>query len=353
MGSRSFPERSDVCRDRSKADAMAWLASNGRIQRLMSDLLSDIVRSIKLEGSNYYRAELYGRFGLSMPHRPTQVRFHFVMDGELLIAVPGEDRPCRLRRGDVFLVTRGAPHILVDDAERTTVPLEEAKRRSGFMPGEPFKWGDGDRRATLVCGEFASASELFHPVFRSLPSLLLAPLEGDEAQSTLADVLRLIDQEMDLAAPGWVAVSNRMSEIVMIQVLRAWLHRQPDALGALRAMRDPRIKLALDGVHQYPEKSWTVQTMAEKASMSRTAFATAFHELMGVPPMQYLASWRMEVARSLLHNEALGLAEIGERVGYRTQASFTKAFREIVGSTPGTYRAAASALAVGGLPEVD
>ena len=138
--------------------------------------------------------------------------------------------------------------------------------------------------------------------------------------------------------PTWIAIANRLSEVVMIQVLRAWIKRQPQAVGALQALHDARISKALEAIHNRPEEPWTVQSLAVTAGMSRTSFSTLFSELMGTTPMQYLTSWRMEVARSLLHAQFLTLSEVAERVGYGSQASFTKVFREAVGMTPGAYR---------------
>lgn len=304
----------------------------------MDDILSDVIRALQLRGSSYYRAELYGDFALSVPRRPQHVRFHLALDGEMRVAAPSGGGEAIVRRGDVFLVTMGAPHTLMHRQDGVLVGMEEAKRTIGFRPGDPFRWGKGPHRATLVCGEFSGATELFHPVFGALPTLVHAPIEDEAEFTSLAEMLALVDRETKHRAPGWMAIANRLSEIVMIQVLRAWVGQHPDALGVLHALRDPRIKQALDLMHQRPEVVWTVLDLASAANMSRTSFSTLFCELMGSPPMKYLASWRMEVARSLLHNEGPTLAEIAEQVGYSSQASFTKVFRERVGLTPGAYR---------------
>lgn len=310
----------------------------------MADLLSDVVRSMKLQGSSYYRAELSGAFGLTVGRRPQHVRFHLVLNGAMLVSVPSAPTPTRVKTGDVFLVTMGAPHCLMDAEGRSTVPLEEAKEKVGFQRGKTFRWGDGALGATLLCGEFSSEIELFHPVFRSLPTLVHASVDEEAEFSTLSDVLSLVDRESSRGAPGWIAIANRLSEVVMIQVLRAWITRQPQAVGALQAMHDPRINRALEAIHNRPEEPWTVQSLAATAGMSRTSFSTVFTELMGATPLQYMTSWRMEVARSLLHAQSVTLGEVAERVGYKSQASFTKVFREAVGMTPGAYRDAVATL---------
>ena len=299
---------------------------------------------MKLQGSSYYRAELHGAFGLAVGRRPRHVRFHLVLHGQMLVCVPSVASPTLVRAGDVFLVTMGAPHALTDQQDRPTVPLEEAKARTGFRRGDTLRWGTGPLGATLLCGEFSTAIELFHPVFRSLPTLVHTSVDEEAEFSTLSEVLSLVDRESSRGAPGWMAVANRLSEIVMIQVLRTWIAHQPNAIGALQALKDPRINKALEAIHQRPQAPWTVQTLAETAGMSRTSFSTMFADLMGTTPVQYLTSWRMEVARSLLHSQSVTLSEVAEQVGYRSQASFTKVFREAVGMTPGAYRDAVAKL---------
>jgi AraC-like DNA-binding protein len=309
----------------------------------MEDLLSEVVRSMKLQSSSYYRAELSGAYGLAVEQRPQHVRFHLALRGQMLVTVPSVP-PTTVREGDVFLVTMGAPHSLMDRPGRPTVPLEEVKRRVGFRRGDILRWGEGPLGVVLLCGDFSTAIELFHPVFGSLPTLVHTPVAHDDELGILSDVLSLVDRETSRGAPGWMAIANRLSEIVMVQVLRAWVARQPEATGALQAMRDPRIKRALAAIHEQPETPWTVKSLAAVAGMSRTSFSTSFSELMGTTPMQYLTSWRMEVARSLLHSGAATLAEVAERVGYGSQASFTKVFRDAVGMTPGAYRETVSNL---------
>lgn len=314
----------------------------------MDDLLSDVIGALKLRASSYYRAELNGAFALRVPHRPRLVRFHLALRGELQVATASSSERVTVRAGEVFLVTMGAPHTLMDRPGRTPVDLEEAKREVGFRPGDRLRWGEGPHRATLVCGEFYGVTELFHPVFGSLPTLVHAPLEDDDELASLAEILDLVDRETRNARLGWLAVADRLSEIVMIRVLRSWLHRHPTALEPLGVLRNPSLKKALKAIHSRPEAHWTVQSLAEAAGMSRTSFATEFSERMGTSPMQYLTSWRMEIARSLLHSGDLTLTEVAEQVGYASQASFTKAFREVVGMPPGAYRTAVARLASAG-----
>ena len=310
----------------------------------VEDLLSDVIGALKLRASSYYRAELNGAFALRVPHRPRLVRFHLVLRGEIQVATASSSDRVTVRAGDVFLVTMGAPHTLMDEPGRTPVDLEDAKREVGFRPGDQLYWGEGPHKATLMCGEFSGVTELFHPVFGSLPTLVHTPIEDEDELITLAEILDLVDREARNARLGWLAVANRLSEIVMIRVLRSWVHRHPTALKPLSVLRHVRLKKALKVIHDRPEEYWTVQSLAEVAGMSRTSFATEFSERMGTSPMQYLTSWRMEVARSLLHSGDLTLTEVAEQVGYGSQASFTKAFREIVGMPPGAYRGAVAAL---------
>jgi len=170
---------------------------------------------------------------------------------------------------------------------------------------------------------------------------------AQDASSTVASTLTLIDRETQGMRPGALTVLDRLSEVVLIQVLRAWLDEHDDARGAMMALRDPRIGKSLAQIHAMPEAAWTVAELARVAAMSRTSFSERFKDLMGIPPMQYLTQWRMGMARTLLLREELTLPEVAQRVGYASQASFSQAFRDAVGLPPGQYRERALLLAQG------
>lgn len=305
----------------------------------MKDLLSDLLRTVRVEGSTYYRAELRGAFGIGLGPSQSQARFHLALSGAGYLALPDQSRGTHFGAGDVVLVMRGAPHVLCDRPGRPVIDLDDVKKRASFQPGQVLRHGQGRAALTVVCGEVSFAGDRIHPVLDALPGLLHARRAPENDPGEMQGLLALIDRETSAAQPGWMAIVDRLSAAVFIQVLRAWLGRQPDTLSVFAAMRDPLIGRAVGALHRDLARAWTLADLARVARMSRTRFSARFREVVGATPLRYLARCRIAAARELLAERELSIAQIAERVGYHRQAAFGKAFRELTGQSPGAYRA--------------
>ena len=134
-------------------------------------------------------------------------------------------------------------------------------------------------------------------------------------------------------------MTTRLADVLVIQAIRAWIETDPEArTGWLGAMRDPQIGLALASIHAEPARAWTLAALAREVAMSRSAFAGRFTELVGEPPMQYTTRLRMQLAVSALRDDGATVAELAERLGYRSQAAFGRAFKREVGVAPGAIK---------------
>jgi AraC family transcriptional regulator, activator of mtrCDE len=144
--------------------------------------------------------------------------------------------------------------------------------------------------------------------------------------------------ETRVARPGAEAVVNRLAGVLFVQMVRAHIEQSKSPPAMLAAIADKQVGAALELMHQAPQDGWTLEMLARRAGMSRSALAARFHQLVGETPMQYLTMWRMQRARGLLGETSLGTAAIAERVGYLSEAAFSKAFKKVVGKGPGGYR---------------
>jgi AraC-like DNA-binding protein len=151
--------------------------------------------------------------------------------------------------------------------------------------------------------------------------------------------MQALASEMAEQAPGSDAVATRLAEVLFIQALRAhiasgvgWRNK-----GWLRAIFDPQMGTALSAIHDRVNTPWTVESLAEAAGMSRTAFAVRFKELLGQPPLEYVTEWRMQKAMQLLRRRDKKLIDVARSVGYESDAAFSKAFKRVVGANPGEY----------------
>jgi transcriptional regulator GlxA family with amidase domain len=153
----------------------------------------------------------------------------------------------------------------------------------------------------------------------------------------LPTLVGLVRQESLQRMPGREHVLTRLVEILLIEALRAAPEEDHAAPGLLCGLADKRLAAAFRSMHGDPARPWTVEQLAQKSALSRSAFFERFTRAVGLPPMEYLLAWRMAVAKDLLRREDLAIAEVAERVGYGSASTFSTAFSRHVGQPPGRY----------------
>ena len=207
-----------------------------------------------------------------------------------------------------------------------------------------IRHGGGGAGTTLVCG----AVRFDHPAARSLIALLPSTIHLAEPDRSGAEwlpaTLRMMAAEAAELRPGGETVLTRLADVLVIQAIRAWLAADPGGrTGWLGALRDRQIGRALALVHREPARDWTVAALAAECAMSRSAFAARFTELVGEPAMQYVTRWRMQTALHELSSGDSTVAELAGRLGYRSEAAFSRAFKRVFGIAPGAARQAGAA----------
>jgi AraC-like DNA-binding protein len=270
--------------------------------------------------------------------------FHVVNAGRCWLEVDG-DAPRQLRPGDFALVPHGQGHQLVSepgaDAPRVDgLEYDYASDRYAIL-----RYGGGGARTNLVCGTVRFGHPAAHNLVALLPRTIV--IEGAGLPTPEADwmhsTLRLIAAEGRELRPGGEAVITRLSDILVIQAIRTWIAGNPAGqTGWLGALQDPRIGRAMSSLHRDPAQPWSVASLAREAAMSRSAFAARFTELVGEPVMRYVTRWRMQVAVDWLHHDDTALAELATRLGYESEAAFSRAFKRTIGISPGAARRATS-----------
>ena len=161
------------------------------------------------------------------------------------------------------------------------------------------------------------------------------------ANNWLGNFTRLLTEESQLGRPGADGVLTRLAELMFIELLRRYLEELPPGqTGWLAGLRDEVVGRVLEMLHTRPEHPWTLEELARGANSSRSSLAKRFADLVGQPPMQYLAQWRMQVAANLLAQTGAKVATIGVEVGYDSEAAFSRAFKKATGLAPGAWRQA-------------
>jgi len=198
--------------------------------------------------------------------------------------------------------------------------------------------GGSSERATIVCGFLGCDARPFNPLLAALPPLLHIPGAVDKSE-WIAHFIRVAVDESNTKRPGGEAVLERLSEVMFVDVVRHYLQELPPMqTGWLAGLRDRHVGRALGLLHERPSHRWTIDALGDAVGLSRSALHERFAELVGQPPMQYLAQWRMQVASRLLLESTMNVASIALETGYDSEAAFSRAFKRLVGVPPATWR---------------
>jgi AraC-like DNA-binding protein len=263
--------------------------------------------------------------------------FLAVLDGTGLLRTSGATADVVLRPNDFVVFTRtesvvlrdqpGSRLVSADDRSTADVPPTFQTRQSGGSgPATNFLWG-----------ALTSDDDYTRQALHLLPPVLLVRSEG-HAAPRLKPLVSLLLAELDERRPGSELLVERLLHALIIVALRETPPDLPDSVGIVKALSVPGLGVALAAMHTRPGREWSVSELAELAGLSRSKFSLRFVEMLGCPPFDYLRDVRMRLACQLLQTSDHGIKEISARVGYGTEASFSRAFSNWCGTAPGMYR---------------
>jgi AraC-like DNA-binding protein len=300
------------------------------------DILTEVLGTVKLKGNLFCSTRFSAPWAISLP-KSQFAHFHIIERGRGWITLANQ-LPVLVGSGDLVIIPHGLGHVLGDDPATPALPLEEIAAR-GIPLHNGLRYGGTGLETQIVCGSFHFENPTANPILALLPPLIHLRSSDGETHEWLGRTLRLLADEARHARQGSGTIITRLTDIIFVQAMRAWIEEQPEGKGGwLGALRDPQIGAALGLIHRSPARTWTVSSLAAQAGMSRSPFAARFTALVGEPPLSYLTYWRMQLAAELLSNERLTVSETAERIGYVSDAAFSRAFRRRFGESPGQYR---------------
>lgn len=306
------------------------------------DLLSDVLSHMRLSGTLYFRTSFTSPWSVRVPAFDNVARFHFAHRGRCLVRIDPADPPVQLEQGDLIIITRGAAHTLYCDpaTERQACLLDTVVEASGFSGHGTLVYGDpgGEQETQLVCGHFAFDDRVRHPLIDALPAHIHITNYGELAGNWMEHTLRVIGAEAGRDELGSDLIAHKLSEIIFVQALRAYLSAPDSLKPGLGGFSDRRIAKSLKAIHRAPGRAWGLNELAQEAGLSRTAFATTFSRLMSLTPISYLTQWRMQIARTALLESNAPIIEIAEKVGYGSEAAFSRVFKKHYQLAPASYR---------------
>lgn len=300
----------------------------------MTDTLDDLLGRMHVEGSWYAGLRAGAPWAMSFSVAPL-ARLVIVIEGRSILTSPGIEGPMELSAGDCIIVQAGIGFALQDQLGRSTVRCEAVFEQA--VNGEATVGGGGAVTA-IQSGRFSFDTAAAEPLMPLLPPILRIRLD-EERSTAVRATLDLMALESRQDAMGKGSITDRLADVLFIQVLRAWCATERDVrIGWLAALRVPPLAAALRAMHSDLARQWTVEDLAREAAMSRSSFAALFKEVVGEPPLSYLASWRVHRAKALLKETQLSLMEIALQVGYESDTALSRAFRRIEQMPPGTWR---------------
>ena len=315
------------------------------------DALSDILRVARLSGGVFFNAEFSAPWCIAARMAPEfcapflgaadhLIPYHYVVDGEMDAALPNQ-RPQRLRSGEVVLFPRNDFHLIGSDVSLSPVPAAAVILAGGNRIVQPVRHGGGGDAAHMVCGYLGCDSDLINPIVSTLPPSLILKVDETPAADWIRSTFQYAAHEVADGQTGSTAVLSKLSELLFVEAVQHYVRSIPEGqTGWLAGLRDPAVSRALALMHANMGQAWSVEELAREAGLSRSGLAEKFTRVIGVAPMHYLADWRLQVAGQKLKDSNDPLVRIAEQVGYESEAAFSRAFKKKFGAAPATWRRA-------------
>jgi AraC-like DNA-binding protein len=320
------------------------------------DVLSEVLRAVRLEGALFFNGEFSAPWCLST--RPAAIApflsapnkqliiYHFVTEGRayarLRDGVRGDDAREELSAGEVVVFPHGDDHFLFNGAAE---PVDSIKT---FGPNlseglKLARFGGGGEVTRFVCGFMVCEPRLGQVLLAGLPRMFKVRVVADEADRWLEHSIRFSVGESGSSnksfSAGTELVRAKLAELLFVETLRRYLNElPPDATGWLAGVRDSVVGRALALLHNDPARAWTIAMLAREVGLSRSRLAERFRRFLGESPMTYLAQWRLRLGAEILQTSDDSVAQVAAAVGYGSEAAFNRAFKREFASPPAAFR---------------
>lgn len=313
------------------------------------DVLSEVLKVVKLSGALYYNAEFSAPWRFRSPHSRVfapyfspagghVIIYHLLMEGHCTAGIESGER-IELNAGDVIIFPHGDPHSIGNGRGAKVVDTERQLQQILEQGLKLAHGGGGGEVTRLVCGYLVCDPQLGEALLSGLPPVFKVHIRNDEKGRWLEESILFSVGGAATGEAGLGAVLSKLSEVLFTETLRRYISQLPsENTGWLAGARDPAIGKALALLHQRPAEPWTIATLAHEVGISRSVLAARFRHFLGEPPMAYLTRWRLQLGATLLKSSSRSVAEIAGEVGYESEPAFNRAFKRQFNVPPARFR---------------
>jgi AraC-like DNA-binding protein len=314
------------------------------------DVLSEVLSAVRLEGALFFSAEFSAPWCISTSASTALARYlspgaghliiyHFLIEGHAYTKLSEGPRE-ELTAGDIVIFPHGDAHLLGNGSPEKPVDSLRIFAKNLAQGLKLARFGGGGEITRFVCGYMACEPRLSEVFLAGLPRMLKVHVAAKEPSGQwLENSIRFSVGEARASEAGSGLVLAKLAEVLFVETLRRYINAlPPDQIGWLAGARDPVIGQALAFLHKEPELRWTIPSLARRVGLSRTRLAERFRHFLGVPPMAYLAQWRLKLGAEILRSTDDSIAEVAAAVGYGSEAAFNRAFRRQFDCPPAQFR---------------
>lgn len=317
------------------------------------DILSDVLRAVRLNGALFFDIRATSPWvGASpgtaeiastvMPGVKHVISFHAVISGKCWAALDDDEAPpIRMHAGDVVVFPGGAPNVMSSSPGQKGAPNMGIYYRPAdddHLPYQLIHGGGGDEETRFICGYLGCDTRPFNPLLSALPPIF-SVRKPEDHDNWIVDLFSVAIAEGANQRAGSQTILAKLSELMFAEAIRCYVETLPhQADGWLSGLRDRHVGKAIQLIHAQPMEEWSIERLARAVGLSRTAFTERFIHFAGAPPMQYVHQWRMQLASRLLEDPNFSVAQVGNRVGYNSEAAFSRSFKKLLGVSPAAWR---------------
>jgi len=313
------------------------------------DVLSEVLKVVKLQGALFYNGEFSSPWSVTAtssralarlvaPGAEHVIIYHLLTEGRAYVRMEDGTRMA-LNPGDIVMIPHGDRHIMESGPCTQTIDDSEQAAQVLAMRLKLCRIGGGGELTKLVCGYMACEPRLSQVFLSGLPPIFKVCIRKDPSGKWLENSIRFSVDQADASRAGGEAVLSKLSEVLFVETLRAYITQlPPEQTGWLAGARDVEVGKTLALMHRKPEQPWTLADLAKEAGLSRSVLAERFRHYLGETPMAYLTRWRLQLGAEMLGSTSYSVAQIAAEVGYESEAAFNRAFKREFQAPPARFR---------------